>query len=238
MSDVQIAAAPVATAPVALAPAVLVAPKSLTPGSSLAGSPVKAIKKEGETSVIRMYDSGTHGYIVIQQTAIDFSNPMWPRERKRSTLIKGTKEILTMVAEHLIDKKTLAMAGKLIVEEVLYDEAFRAEVEAARDKATYTKGPLADYVAQLNLKLDPEDEDGLIKDVVKRAGRGDAPVLTKTVGDEDLPILKFTRYQDKPNAKTGQYDADIFIQHDNQEEIAEYRRDNPDDRGASSEGTN
>jgi hypothetical protein len=226
MTDLQ-TAAPVATAPVAVAATPVVAPK-FTPGTpALTGSPIHAIKPEGATSVIRMYESGTHGYIVIQQESVDMSNPVWPRIRKRSTLIKGTKEILTYIATHLIDKKTLAMAGKLIVEEVLYDDAFRAEVEAARDKATYKKGPLADYVQQLNLKAD--DEDTMLKDALKRAGKGDAPILTKNVDGEDVFILKFTRYMDKPNPATGQYDADISIQHDNYEEIAQYRADNPQD---------
>lgn len=120
--------------------------------------------KDGQ--LITVYKNNSkYGYITLTSTELSTDSKGWIRESKRSTLMRAEVELLQ---KYIAANKSLALAGKIYVEEFLESD-------------------LPDsYAERLNQNVDYETR---IKPFVKRAGKDGVEL---TLGGER--ILRFTAY--------------------------------------------
>ena len=120
--------------------------------------------KDGQ--LITVYkNNSNYGYITLTSTELSTDSRGWIRESKRSTLMRAEVELLQ---KYIAANKSLALPGKIYVEEFL-------------------EGELPDsYAERLNQNVDYETR---IKPYVKRAGKDGVEL---TLGGER--ILRFTAY--------------------------------------------
>ena len=120
--------------------------------------------KEGQ--LITVYkNNSAYGYITLTSTELSTDSRGWIRESKRSTLMRAEVDLLQ---KYIAMNKSLALAGKIYVEEFLESQ-------------------LPDsFVERLNKNVDYETR---IKPYVKRAGKDGVEL---TLGGER--ILRFTSY--------------------------------------------
>jgi hypothetical protein len=125
--------------------------------------------KDGQ--LITVYkNNSNYGYITLTSTELSTDSRGWIRESKRSTLMRAEVELLQ---KYIAANKSLALPGKIYVEEFL-------------------EGELPDsYAERLNQNVDYETR---IKPYVKRAGKDGVEL---TLGGER--ILRFTAYDASGN---------------------------------------
>lgn len=194
------------TAPIAPATALAVTPAALVASvtkSAVPSAKVHVVTPEGADSPIVPYKNGTDGYMQLKAETIQFG-ASWSRTVKRSCLLKGKVTTLEAILKQHVNPKDMSIPGKLVVREFVYNDDFQTLPE------------FKEYNGRLD--ADEEDEETRINSYVKRAGAGEAPMLT--VGE--APILRFTDYLHPENPEFATA-TDVFVQHDNLDEVAEYR---------------
>jgi hypothetical protein len=120
--------------------------------------------KEGQFITVYKNNSD-YGYITLSSTELSTDSRGWIRESKRSTLMRGTVDLLQ---KYIAMNKTLTVAGKIYVEEFL-------EYEVPDS-----------FKERFNKNVDYETQ---IRPYVKRAGKDGVEL---TLGGER--ILRFTSY--------------------------------------------
>ena len=120
--------------------------------------------KEGQFITVYKNNSD-YGYITLSSTELSTDSRGWIRESKRSTLMRGTVDLLQ---KYIAMNKTLTVAGKIYVEEFLESQVPDS------------------FVERFNKNVDYETQ---IRPYVKRAGKDGVEL---TLGGER--ILRFTSY--------------------------------------------
>jgi hypothetical protein len=139
-----------------------------------------------------------YGYIHIEASTRSTGDG-WLRKKRRATLIKGVIEEL----EEFIDDDGFRKGGKTYLPGKIFIHELQLD-EDNRLPAAYEK----------RLKHREYSREYVLMQYLKRAGK-EGPVLYH----DGKPIFKFANYLAEPRPS----DYDVFIEHDNYEEVELYR---------------